>query len=249
MRYSLLLLLLSTTLVLLAVKYFVDPDARLTTNPLHDLGDMERRDPDLAQAIQAADDQGDVGPLTAWINRADMTTRERLGVDLLAALANPKHPNEADATLAWKERNRFRAFIGLSTNNEKLDTSIDNLLAYTLVTGPTAPNPQDLRLAQSLLPRLRRAAKESNDPNIQDTIGCVAFAAHDFVQAKEDFAQSLTYLTQAHETDAKTLALEKRRLEAARQNAELLASHAGEPAPAPALKPLPREEGEETTTP
>jgi hypothetical protein len=237
MRYS-LILLVAAMLLSLGIRYFVDPVrlAQGSTDPARDLHELCQREPTLAPALDQAD-RGDVGELATWINRAEPVERQRLAFLLLRLTQKPGAENP-DAELCWRYRHRFRAFINLDTGIEALDAEIDNLVAYTLVTGPEKPSAQDLALARALVPRLTRVARDSSEDAIMDTVGCVQFVAEDFAEAKESFTLANRYATEARDQRHHGMdSLYLRRLAAADHNAKAKAE--GRPAD---YLPLPRED-------
>ncbi len=235
------MLVLVLTSLLLGFHFFSVPYAP-SANPEHDLHTLTLSDPALGQAL-ADCDQGSVSGLTTWLNRAELEDREHIA-RLLLALCDPKHTDQFDTHLCWQYRNRFRAFIDLTTGKDRLDGQIDNLLAYTLATGETAaykPDEADINLARSLEPRLKRDANEDKDPNLEDTIGCIEFQARNYAGAKDAFQLSVTYFAQLHDAGAaKAAMLEQRRLEASTRNEQAMTDHKGpDPIADSELQPLP----------
>lgn len=240
MRYS-LILLVAVMVLSLGVRYFADPVrlAQASPDPARDLHEMAARDPLLQRGLGRAD-EGDVTELSTWLNRADPLTRQRLAFLLLRLVApsGAGQSGETDPALCWRHRHRFRAFVNLGTGREALDTAIDNLVAYTLVTGGSGPSTQDLAIAKQLLPRLKRAAQESSDDAIMDTVGCVQFAAGDYATAKESFRIAGEYAGQGRDQERTARQpLYTRRQQAAERNAALKA--AAVPGDQPDYEPLP----------
>jgi hypothetical protein len=226
MRYSLILLMALIALSL-GIHYFADQDSQASQNPERDLHELTLRDPELGQALADAD-KGDVAGLTTWLNRAEKIDRVRVAKLLIELTIDPKkNKTEPDLALCWKYRNRFRAFINLSTSIDKLDIGIDNLLAYALVAGTPTPSAADLSLARSLEVRLTREARDNDDPELEDTVGCSDVAAQDFAAARDAFALSLTWVSQLHDDGAASLLkLEQARKAAADHNYQVMAHDA-----------------------
>jgi hypothetical protein len=217
-------------LLSLGIRYFADPVrlAQNSSNPANDLHEMIQRDPTLGSALDKADQQGDIIDLTTWINRADPILRQRLAWLLLGLVEKRIGPGlgKPDQELCWKYRNRFRAFLNLSTGLDFLDTVIDNMVAYTLVTATPSPSEADIALAKSLLPRLRHDAQENGDDSLMDTVGCVQFIALDFVGAKDSFTKALQFARDAHDPKRHgNDALYQKRLDAAEKNIVLKAAN------------------------
>ena len=193
MRYSLILLVLAV-LLSLGIRFLADPirQAQMTANPAHDLQELVSHDHVLGQALQQAD-QGNLGALTAWINRAEFEDRYRLA--LLLERISCRNDGSAkkdvvDITVAYRYRNRFRAFTNLSTGEVRLDNELDNLLAYTLATAHDPPSRADLALALSLVPRLRNIPVSDISDQFLDTIGCIEYQAGNYDEAKDAFASA-----------------------------------------------------------
>jgi hypothetical protein len=241
MRYSLILLVAAMVLSL-GIRYFADPVrlAQTSHDPAHDLLEMVQRDPLLGTGLDQAD-RGDIAPLSQWINRAETLERQQLALLLLRVDERPDQP-AAERAEYWKHRYRFRAFLALSTGSEGLDAQLDNLVAYTLAIGEQSSE-DDRELARSLLPRLKRVARETSDPSIMDTIGCVEFSLTDFAAAKESFDTAKKWHKESHEKPSGPDygPLYARRFEVADHNARLKSEHA-EGTPDPSYEPLPKEE-------
>jgi hypothetical protein len=237
MRYS-LIFLVALMVLSLGVRYFADPVRLAQSSPDagRDLQELCQREPLLGPALDRAD-RGDVTELVKWINRAEPAERQRLAYLLIrltfkAAPRDPAKPAAAggvaelqpDKTLLWQYRHRFRAFLNLDTGDDALDTELDNLVAYTLVTGDGKPSAQDLALAQSLVTRLNRVAVDSSSDEIMDTVGCVHFLAEDFRKATEAFTLANRYATEAKDKRPHgPHELYVRRLSAAERNLKLQA--------------------------
>ena len=243
MRYS-LILLVAALLLSLGIRYFADPmrQAQNSPNPAKELQDMTARDPQLEAALASAD-AGNQQDLTDWINRAEPEDRQRLAMLLLRVTENPDSKHGDDVRQVLPYMNRFRAFMHLSTGLPVLDTEMDNLMAYALMTGTPNPSQADLDLARQLLPRLTNGAVGEGADAILDTIGCVQFQLHDFEAAKKAYADALVVASQARDARPHDLAMYQRRLDAATHNAQLKAGALAHPdAPAPAYLPLPPED-------
>jgi hypothetical protein len=189
-------------------------------------------DADLGTALAAADEREDARPLTMWINRAGEFERSRLA-RILCVLSLGDEPT------AYRQRHRLRAFLNLGTGERELDQDIENTLAYVSVACCDQPTPQDLALAQKLLPRLEERARQGGKEAhaYLDTVGCIRFAAGEFAVAAECFARAEEQTK--HDTDEGAPArreLYRRRRDAARANSTI-GPTGGPPLPLPREKP------------
>jgi Zn-dependent protease with chaperone function len=195
MRYS-LVLLIAIMVASLAINWYLDP-ARKAATPADaqtELKQWETADDTLHQALINAD-KGDPTALSRWYQRASVLEKRRM-LQLHFALVTPAEgePEGSKDPLIYQYRRRFTAFSGIDTENPVLNLELDNVLAYGLVAGTTAPTAQDLDQARQLLPGLELGVAKLPDSAIHDTIGCVHFALGDFTKARDSFTRARTAL-------------------------------------------------------
>ncbi len=156
---------------------------------------LTRRSPELATALAVAD-RGDAAPLMAWLNAAPALDRQAVaGITMAVAFADAGLRRDdrgpaADAAL-YRYRTRLTAFTNISTGDEDLDHTLDNLLAYVLVAGTPQPTAEDLALARRLVPRLEKRMTVAPASAVWDTIGCVRFTAGDLAGARSAFDEAV----------------------------------------------------------
>lgn len=186
-------------ILLIAASYWYDSvrDAAPTGEPATAIAKWTESDRDLGAALAAAD-QGNPTPLATWINRADEQQRRNLAVVLYSLVAKGGGEDQdkdpiSDDRVAYRYRDRLRAFLNVSIGDEdrdrELNNIMDNLLAYTVVAGTAAPTAQDLEIARGLLPKLEARMKDHPEHAIFDTIGCIHFALGDYTKARDAFAE------------------------------------------------------------
>ncbi len=239
MRYSLLLLILALVLSYVVGAYF-DPARPGALVPLGDpvkaLNDWYQQDEGLQQAVLAADRGEGLGPLTAWLNRAEPLARQRVAGLLLASIATRddqgrlREPLDIDDREAYRYRARFRAFIDVGTGSPDRDRLLDNLIAYTAVAGTDQPNDTDLQVAALMLERLTKRLKDVEpDALVADTIGCIHYVNGRYGEALQMFDRSLALMDKL-DKDVRQ-AMEP--LTTARAKAAAAAKAGGVPAPLP----------------
>lgn len=187
-------------ILLIAASWWYDSvrDTVPAGDPVAVIAKWTESDRDLGSALAAAD-QGNPAPLATWINRADEQQRRNLAAVLyrLVALGGGEDQDKDpvnDDRVAYRYRDRLRAFLNVSIGDERRDVELnhtmDNLLAYTVVAGTARPTELDLEIARTLLPRLEARMKDHPDHAVFDTIGCVRFALDDHALARDAFAES-----------------------------------------------------------
>ena len=187
-------------ILLIAASWWYDSvrDAAPTGDPVTAITKWTENDRDLGTALAAAD-QGNPAPLATWLNRADEQQRRNLAAVLyrLVALGGGEDQDKDplnDDRVAYRYRDRLRAFLNVSIGDERRDIELnhtmDNLLAYTVVAGTDRPTAQDLDIARGLLPKLEARMKEHPDHGVFDTIGCVRFVLGEHVLARDAFAEA-----------------------------------------------------------
>jgi Zn-dependent protease with chaperone function len=189
------------------------------------------QDKDLDNALKLADG-GDVLPLKTWLNRSEEARRNKLATLFFSLIecyevqqdAAGKNTVVFDDRIGYHYRNRLRPFFDVTTGDAKLDAELDNTLAYLLVAGTDAPAPQDLKLAQQLVPRLEEQvhAFPEHAHMVLDTIGCVETALGEYSKAKAAFSEANRQLAEDHgisdEFHQHETELYRRRLEVAEYN-------------------------------
>lgn len=234
-------------------------DAAPAGDPALAIAKWTENDRDLGSALAAAD-QGNPAPLATWINRAEPQQRRNLAVVLyrLVALGGGEDQDKDplnDDRVAYRYRDRLRAFLNVSIGDEprdvELNHTMDNLLAYTVVAGTERPTPQDLEIARALLPRLEARMKVKGDHMVLDTIGCVHFALGDHAKARDAFAEAVRlFAADRTLTELSWFAGERERRQAKKAHAHLTSLYGRRLAAASAnatraegapLVPLPRD--------
>jgi hypothetical protein len=187
-------------ILLIALSWWYDSvrDAAPAGDPVAVIAKWTETDRDLGSALAAAD-QGNPAPLATWLNRADEQQRLNLAAVLyrLVALGGGEDQDKdpiSDDRVAYRYRDRLRAFLNVSIGNDRRDVELnhtmDNLLAYTVVAGTERPTELDLEIARELLPRLEARMKDHPDHAVFDTIGCVRFAFGEYALSRDAFAES-----------------------------------------------------------
>ena len=234
MRNGLILLLCT----LFVAAWLLEPHEELSppNQARSDLAQWVDQDRDLDNALKLAD-SGDVLPLKTWLNRSEEARRRKLGLLFLSLIECYEVQQDAaghsnvvfDDRIGYHYRNRLRPFFDVTTGEAKLDAELDNTLAYLLVAGTDSPSPQDLKLAQLLLPRLEEQVRTFPEHAhlVLDTIGCVESALGEHAKAKAAFSEANRQLAEVHglsdEFHAHETELYRRRLEVAEHNLRHLA--------------------------
>ncbi len=183
-------------ILLIAASWWYDSvrEAAPAGDPVAVIAKWTESDRDLGAALAAAD-QGNPTPLATWINRAEEQHRRNLAIVLyrLVALGGGEDQDKDpinDDRVAYRYRDRLRAFLNVSTGQVEVDAVMDNLLAYTVVAGTAQPTAQDLEIARGLLPKLETRMKEHPEHGVFDTIGCLHFVLGDQIKSRDAFAEA-----------------------------------------------------------
>ena len=210
MRSPLSLLLLAFGLSL-ALSWWLDPlrTAATTTDPQGRLAQLAKEDSDLGTALAAAD-RGDATVLIQWLNRADPLRRQHLA----GLISNAAGAQGKDIRTVYAARYRLLPFTIIPTGKPALDTELDNLVAYALVTGVRPVVPSELVQAQAIAQRMAAPALAAKDHARLDTMGCVRFMAGDATGAVESFTKAVKYAEELR-VEAGILDLYRRRKAAA----------------------------------
>lgn len=234
-------------------------DAAPAGDPATAISKWTENDRDLGSALAAAD-QGNPAPLATWINRAEPQQRRNLAVVLyrLVALGGGEDQDKdplTDDRVAYRYRDRLRAFLNISIGDEARDIELnhlmDNLLAYTVIAGTEHPTAQDLEIARVLLPKLEARMKIKPNHMVLDTIGCVHFALGHHAKARDAFAEAVRiFAADRTLTELSWFAGERERRQAKKDHAHLTSLYGRRLAAATAnatraegapLAPLPRD--------
>jgi Zn-dependent protease with chaperone function len=233
-------------LIAMGAGMYFDPRRESLTvqDPAAHISAWTKRDSGLGEALLQAD-QGNAGSLIQWLNRAPVQDRQSLAIlhirlaELSGGVGSDGRVLPPNDRVPWTMRHRLAALsvCSLEDSDGRLTLSVDNLLAYGLVAGTTAPTGPELDLAKSRLPALQAAFAKLPDHGLLDTIACVHFALRDWDAARRAWEQCLTLAAKDDDgPSAERLAHEalyRRRLEDAQHN--LAVSAGSRPGP---LRPL-----------
>jgi hypothetical protein len=164
---------------------------RATVDPAATMAELEQKDPDLREALDAAD-AGRVTALVTWLQRQEEPERLRFAAAQLELLMPEDEVRPDDARL-YRLRHRLRALVNVDLERPELDLLAANALAYALVAGTPSPVKAELEQARQLVPQLEKAMDADPKPSdaVLDTIGCVRYRLGDFQQARDRFAKAV----------------------------------------------------------
>lgn len=148
-------------------------------------------DPERKAAVEAAQrGQGE-----AWYDW--LLAHEHLRATAAAAVLDRTMAQYSSGNLAAIHAERalqlpFRELsLGSSERFAQFEAMLFNSIAYTLVGYTATPTADDLKIAESLLPRLEAVVSATPNSAFLDTIGCIHFLAGRREQARTAFSQAV----------------------------------------------------------